>query len=231
MKTSPDGKQYRTVDTEQIVGMLAKDYEQQGDSVIFTLRDGLKYHDGTPITAKEVEMGYRRVYESQGISYFLLTMAAVPDPDNVKALDDKRLRVQMGQRNLLLMKNNTMHNTSAVSTEDVEAHSAPGDEWATKYFKKHLATGNGPYRMTDYKSGDRIVLEAFDGYYGGGAVPAKPKLKKVIQKIVPEATQRVLLLKRGEVDMIMVPPVKELDSLAEDPNLQVLSFPNPRNYM
>jgi peptide/nickel transport system substrate-binding protein len=225
------GITYRGVDTESIVGMLAESYEEKGNSVVFTLRDGLAYHDGTPITAKEVANGYRRVYEAEGISYFLLTMAAVPDPDMVRALDDTRLEIRMKQPNLLLMKNNTMHNTSAVSPKDVSTHKSGKDAWATGYYKKHLATGNGPFKMAEYVPGDRIVLEVVPDYYGGGAVPAKPKLQRVIQKIIPEATQRVLLLKRGEVDMIMVPPVKELDALKEDPNLKVLTFPNPRNYM
>jgi peptide/nickel transport system substrate-binding protein len=230
-KTTEDGTPYQTVDTEQILGMLADSYEEKGNSVIFTLRDGLAYHDGTPVTAKEIETGYRRVYEAEGISYFLLTMAAVPDPDHIRALDEKRIEIRMDKRNLLLMKNNTMHNTSAVSSEDVEAHATGKDRWAVDYFKKHLATGNGPFRMTEYRPGDRIVLEAAPDYYGGGPVAGKPKLRQVIQKIVPEATQRVLLLKRGDVDMIMVPPVKDLDGLAEDANLKVLSFPNPRNFM
>ena len=222
---------YQTVDTENILGMLAESYEEKGNSVIFTLRADAKYHDGTPVTAKEIEQGYRRVYEAQGISFFLLTMAAVPDPDMIRALDERRVEIRMRKPNLLLMKNNTMHNTSAVSSKDVKEHRTGKDPWAVDYFKKHLATGNGPFRMSEYRPGDRIVLEAVPDYYGGGEVPGKPKLKQVIQKIVPEATQRVLLLKRGEVDMIMVPPVKELDALAEDPNLKVLTFPNPRNYM
>ncbi len=230
-KKTDDGKPYQTVDTEQIVGMLAENFDEKGSSVVFTLRDGARYHDGTPVTAKEIENGYRRVYEAEGISYFLLTMAAVSKPDMIRARGGKNVDIRMGKRNLLLMKNNTMHNTSAISIEDVKAHSTSKDPWATEYFKKHLATGNGPFRMTDYRPGDRIVLEAVPGYYGGGDVPGKPKLKRVIQKIVPEATQRVLLLKRGEVDMMMIPPVKELDALEEDPSLEVLSFPNPRNFM
>jgi peptide/nickel transport system substrate-binding protein len=230
-KTTEDGKPYQTVDTEQIVGMLAESFEETRNAVVFALRDGLTYHDGTPVTAKEIENGYRRVYEAEGISFFLLTMAAVADPDMIRARGDKQVEIQMEKRNLLLMKNNTMHNTSSISTKDAKAHATANDPWATEYFKKRLAIGNGPFRLTDYRPGDRIVLEAVPDYYGGGEVPGKPKLKSVIQKIVPEATQRVLLLKRGEVDMMMIPPVKELDALAEDPNLEVLSFPNPRNYM
>jgi peptide/nickel transport system substrate-binding protein len=221
-----NGRAYNTVDTEKILGMLAQSYVRKGNDFVFTLRKGLRYHDGTPLTAKSIEQGYRRVFEAKGISYFLLTMAAVTDPSHIKALDERRVRIRMNQPNLLLMKNNTMHNTSAVEYQEALKHAAHGDKWATQYFKKHLATGNGPFMLEKYTPGDQITLKRWDSYYGG-----KPRLARIIQKIVPEATQRELLLKRGEVDMIMVPPVKDLDSLKQDPNLKVLSFPNPRNVM
>src|SRR5438309_6759405 len=175
-------------------------------------------------TAQVSEDGYRRVFAAQGISYFLLSMAAVPDPDHVKALDDHRVAINMDAPNLLLMKNNTMHNTSSVDIKDVKAHATSSDPWATDYFKKHIAPGNGPFVLSEYVPGDRIVMKANPAYYG-----TKPKLQTVIQKIVPDASERELLIKRGEVDMIMVPPVKDLDGLKQDSGLQVLTFPNPRN--
>ncbi len=221
-----NGVTYPGVDTEQILGMLAQSYVRKGNDYIFTLRKGLKYHDGTPITAKEIVEGYRRVFASKGISYFLLTMAAVPNPAHISAVGHDKVRIHMDQANLLLLKNNTMHNTSAVEYQEVLKHAASGDKWSTGYFKKHLATGNGPFMLDKYLPGDQIALKRFDAYYGG-----RPRLARVIQKIVPEASQRELLLKRGEVDMIMVPPVKDLDGLKHDPNLKVMTFPNPRNVM
>ena len=219
------GVKFMGVDTESINGMLASGYQATANSVIFTLRQGLTYQDGTPITAQLVADGYRRVFESKGISYFLLQMAAVPDPDHIRALDSTRVEIRMDAPNLLLLKNNTMHNTSALDLKDVKAHATSTDPWATDYFKKHLAPGNGPFVLDEYVPGDRIVMKANPNYYG-----TKPKLAKVIQKIVPDANERELLLKRGEVDMIMVPPVKDLNSLKQDSNLQVLTFPNPRNF-
>ena len=206
--------------------MLAESYMRKGNDFIFTLRKGLKYHDGTPITAKEIEQGYKRVFDAKGISYFLLTMAAVTDPSHIKALDTYRVRIHMNQPNLLFLKNNTMHNTSAVEYQEVLKYAASGDKWSTGYFKKHLATGNGPFMLDQYVPGDQIALKRYDAYYGG-----KPRLARVIQKIVPEATQRELLLKSGEVDMIMVPPVKDLDASSRIRTSQVLTFPNPRNVM
>ena len=218
------GVSFTGVDTESIDGMLAESYSTSGNQVIFTLRQGLTYNDGTPITAQIIEQGYRRIFEAQGISYFLLQMAAVPDPSHIKALDDRRVAITMDAPNLLLMKNNTMHNTSALDIKDVKAHATSSDKWATDYFKKNLAPGNGPFMLDEYVPGDRIVLKANPNYYG-----TKPKLAKVIQKIVPDAAERELLIKRGEVDMIMVPPVQDLNTLKQDSGLQVLTFPNPRN--
>jgi peptide/nickel transport system substrate-binding protein len=221
-----NGITYPGVDTEQILGMLAQSYVRKGNDFIFTLRKGLRYHDGTPITAKSIVEGYRRVFASKGISYFLLSMAAVPDPSHITAVGPDKVRIHMDHPNLLLLKNNTMHNTSSVMYQEVLKRAASGDKWATGYFKKHLATGNGPFMLESYVPGDRITLKRWDAYYGG-----KPRLARVIQKIVPEATQRELLLRRGEVDMIMVPPVKDLDGLKGDKNLKVMTFPNPRNVM
>ena len=140
---------------------------RKGNDFIFTLRKGLKYHDGTPITAKEIEKGYQRVFDAKGISYFLLTMSAVTDPSHIKALDTYRVRIRMNQPNLLFLKNNTMHNTSAVEYQEVLKHAASGDKWSTAYFKKHLATGNGPFMLDQYVPGDQIALKRYDAYYGG----------------------------------------------------------------
>ena len=155
-----NGITYPGVDTETILGMLAQSYTRKGNDFIFTLRKGLKYHDGTPITAKEIEQGYRRVFDAKGISYFLLTMAAVTDPSHIKALDTYRVRIRMNQPNLLFLKNNTMHNTSSVEYEEVLKHAASGDKWATAYFKKHLATGNGPFMLDQYVPGRPDRAEA-----------------------------------------------------------------------
>jgi peptide/nickel transport system substrate-binding protein len=220
------GVSFRGVDTESVEGMLADGYEHGKNSYVFTLRDDARFHDGTPVTAKHIVEGYRRVFGAEGISYFLLDMAAVADPGYIRALDDRRVEIRMDKDNLLLLKNNTMHNTSALEYQQVREHASADDKYATGYFKKHVGVGNGPYMFDEYRAGDRIVLKANPRYYGG-----KPKLETVIQKIVPEATERLLLLKRGEVDMVMVPPVKELDGLKENDDLQIATFPNPRNFM
>lgn len=225
-RTLPDGQKYMTVDTGNIVGMLAESWEQDGDVVTFHLRKGLKFHNGDPITAQVIVDGYRRIFEVGGLASFLLTMGSVTEANQFEVVDDLTVKMSMATANNLVNLNNVMHNTSTVDPLEVLANKTDSDPWAGGYFKKTLATGNGPFTLEEYVAGDRIVLKAWDAYYSGRA-----KLDRVIVKVVPDAAQRVLLLKRGEVDMIMIPPIKDLDDLEKDPNIKVVSVPSTQNRM
>lgn len=225
-RTLPNGQTYTTVDTSQIVGMLAESWEQDGNVVTFKLREGLTFSNGNPITADVVVEGYRRIFEIGGLSYFLLTMGAVADASQFEVVDELTLRMTMNTPNNLVNLNNVMHNTSSVDPLEVAEFATDSDEWAGDYFRQNLPTGNGPFVLEEYVPGDRIVLTARDDYYQGRAA-----LDRIIIKIVPDPAQRVLLLKRGEVDMIMVPPIKDLDDLEADPNINVVSVPSTQNRM
>jgi peptide/nickel transport system substrate-binding protein len=225
-KTLPDGTKYMAADTSKIQGMLAESWSQEGNVVTFKLRKDLKFHNGNPITAQTIVDGYKRIFEVGGLSSFLLNMGSVTKPEQFKAVDDLTVQMTMDTPNNLVNLNNVMHNTSTVDPKEVAQFKTDTDPWAGDQFKKNLAAGSGPFMLEEYVPGDRIVLKARDDYYGGRA-----KLDKVIVKIVPDPAQRVLLLKRGEVDMIMIPPVKDLDDLKKDPNIKVVSVPSTQNRM
>ena len=224
-KKLADGTPYMTVDTGNIVGMLAESWKQEGADVIFTLREGLTFADGTPIDAQAIVDGYKRVYEVGGVSTFLLGMAGVTSPDQITVVDERTIKMTADVANNLINLNNVMHNTSAVSPAEMAAN-AGDDGYGKEYFRQKLGVGNGPFIMTEYVPGDRMVFEARDDYYGGRAA-----LDKVIVKIIPDAAQRVLLLKSGEVDMIMIPPIRDLADLEADPNIKVISVPTTQNRM
>ena len=225
-KTLPNGETYTTVDTGNIVGMLAESWEQDGDTVTFKLREGLTFANGDPVNAQAIVDGYKRIFEVGGLSFFLLTMGSVNDGNAFEVVDDLTLTMTMETANNLVNLNNVMHNTSAVSPAEVAEHATNDDPWATEYFRQNLPTGNGPFVLDEYVPDDRVVLSARDDYYDGRA-----KLDKVIVKIVADPAQRVLLLKQGEVDLITIIPIKDLDDLEADPNIKVLSIPSTNNEM
>ena len=70
--------------------------------------------------------------------------------------------------------------------------------------------GAGPYQMVEHQRGSRIVLEAFDKYWGGA-----PSIRQVVFQIVPEASARVALIESGRVGLATQLPMREVQRLAE----------------
>jgi peptide/nickel transport system substrate-binding protein len=220
--TSPDGTAYKTVDTTQIIGMLASDWKMDGANMVFTLRPDATYHNGDPVDAAAMKTGYDRIMESGAISSFLLGMGgAVTGADNFIANDDGTFTIAMSVPNTLTAQNNVMHNTDALNPAEIDANATDSDPWALEYFKANLGIGNGPYKLDSYKPDDSIVLVAADNYYGEA-----PFFKTVIMKIVADATQRVQLLKNGDVDTATKIPFTEYQGLSTDENVKTLSIPS-----
>lgn len=223
----PNGQTYMTVNTDEIVGMLAEEWSMADDGTItFTLREGLTWHNGEPITAQSIVDGYERIFAVGGNASFLLAMGGVDGIEDFAVVDDLTLTMTPSVPNNLVNMNNVMHNTSVLAPGDVAAHATEDDPYATDYFRENLAVGNGPFMLEEYVPGDRIVLTAWDDYYAGRA-----PLDRVIMKIVPDAQQRVLLLESGEVDVALIPPVQELDRLEQNPDINVISVPSTQNRM
>jgi peptide/nickel transport system substrate-binding protein len=76
--------------------------------------------------------------------------------------------------------------------------------------------GTGPFKLSSWKRGERVVLERFDDYYKG-----KAKLKRVIRKIITDVPAGILLLKQGDVDFVSV-SVSELPQVEGAPGVKVL---------
>ncbi|HEY7035566.1 MAG TPA: ABC transporter substrate-binding protein [Thermomicrobiales bacterium] len=220
-KQAPDGSTYKTVDATQINPMLCEEWHWDGNNMVFTMRDGLTYANGDPIDATTMVAGYTRIEEGT-ISNWLIGMGGViKDSSAFQAPDPKTFVIALTQQNPLTPKNNVMHNNSCMDPKEIDAHKTADDPWAKEYFKKNLATGNGPYKLDSYKPGDSITLVANDKYYG-----EQPKFTTVILKIITEPVQRVQLLQKGDVDFATLIPKKQVDDLKADPNLKVLLIPS-----
>jgi peptide/nickel transport system substrate-binding protein len=221
-KTTPDGQPYRTVNTLNIVGMIAESWTYEGSNIVFKIRDGVTYANGNPIDANTTVTGYQRIFDSQAISAFLLGMGgAIVDSTAFEAPDPKTFVMKMSKPNTLIGQNNVMHNTDCIDPKEIEAHATADDPWGLAYFKDNLATGNGPYKLQSYTPDDSLTLVASENYYG-----EQPAFTTVILKIIPDATQRVQLLQQGEVDTATKIPIKEYDSLKADANIKILSIPS-----
>lgn len=86
--------------------------------------------------------------------------------------------------------------------------------------------GAGPYKLVDYQRGSRIVLEAFDKYWGG-----VPPIKNVTFQALTEASTRVAAIESGQVDIAVQLPFREAIRLQSKPDLTVKIYPQAEIYM
>jgi ABC-type transport system substrate-binding protein len=154
-------------------------------SASFTLRKGIKFHNGDPVTPQDVKFSYENYRGAKADVFKKKT-------DRVELVDDRTIR--------FVFKEPFLDFGILFGTANVD-----GAAWVVpeKYYKqvgpdgfKQKPIGAGPYKVVRHEPGVKIELEAFDGYY-------RPvNAKQLVMVSVPESATRVAMLERGEADII-----------------------------
>jgi peptide/nickel transport system substrate-binding protein len=185
---------------------VAESWTESPDGRIydFTLRQGLTFHNGAPVTAENVHFSFWR-YKGASAKQLHAKVQAV------EIRDPQRVRFVL--------------HTPWPDFLTVYAGLASGAGWIVpkQYleqvgddgFKKH-PIGLGPYRFVRIEPGVGLVLEAYERYWR-----KTPAIHRLILKSVPEPTTRLAMLKTGELDLAGLPP-DEAAALQEDPKLRLV---------
>jgi ABC-type transport system substrate-binding protein len=197
----------------QIEPALAESWTQSKDGLTwtFTLRKGIRFHDGTPFDAKAVKNFFDRVLgDEKPFKASLYT----PFVQGAQVVDDSTVRVTLKQPFAAFLFR--------------LAHSAGGivSPAAHQKWGKDLTlhpSGTGPFRFVEWVKGDRVVLERNDAYWGG-----RPLLDRVTVKTVKEDSARVLMLESGDADLILNIPPEDIPRLRKDPRFVIESIPTAR---
>src|SRR6266852_2321288 len=164
---------------------LAESWSMSEDGLTwdFTLRDGVKFHDGEPVTAEDVKFSFER-YRGANQELIKQRVAAIeaPDPRHV------RFKLNKPWSDFLTFYSSASGAGWIVPKKYVEKVGDAG-------FKKH-PIGAGPYTFVSFTPGIELVLEAFDGYWH-----KTPAVKRVVMKSIPDETTRLAALKHGEIDI------------------------------
>jgi peptide/nickel transport system substrate-binding protein len=149
----------------------------------FVLRQGVKFHNGEPVTAEDVKFSFERY---RGAAHALLKngVASVeaPDPRHV------RFKLTKPWPDFLTFYATASGAGWIVPKKYVE-------EIGDANFKNH-PIGAGPYKFVSFTPGVELVLEAFDGYWRKA-----PAVKRIVMKSIPDESTRLAALTRGEVDI------------------------------
>ncbi|MGH9246843.1 MAG: ABC transporter substrate-binding protein [Acidimicrobiales bacterium] len=174
-------------------GLISED----GLTYTFPIREGITFHDGSPLTADDVKFSWDRVLtmdlpEGNG--------SIISDLVATTAVDGSDLVVTLHQRNAAFLSSVvTAAVASIVSQEAVEANGGVVAGQPNEFFASN-AVGSGPYRLTAWNRGENIQLEAFEDYWG------EPARLDVRIDQVPDSDVRALGLQAGDYDSIETDP-------------------------
>ncbi len=195
---------------------LAQSFQMAADGLSWTfkLRPNVRFHDGTPFDAGAVVANIERFAKisprSSSFTNFVMR-DAYGDFEAVEAVDAMTVRIRTSTPTPAMP--NTMANFfsamfSPASFDEKGGFAGSGAPAAT-----------GPYRITEWKRGEYVVLTAFDGYWGG-----PPAVKQITVRALPDPSTRVNALKAGEVDALMdlgaILP-EQADSIKADKSLRL----------
>jgi peptide/nickel transport system substrate-binding protein len=213
---------------EKFVPLVAESWNWSEDKskVIFNIRKGIKCHDGSELTAEDLKYALQRniKVEVGDASFILGTMCGV-DPDKIEAPDDYKLIVPVNPPgNPLIFPALTLRACVVYKGREAMKHATPDDPAATKWMHTNYeGLGMGPFKLAKREEGVQAIFEAFPDYFRG-----KPKIDKLIFKMIPEASQRVMLVTKGVVDIAWEVSPKDARLAIDDPNVNLVVAPSTR---
>jgi peptide/nickel transport system substrate-binding protein len=166
---------------------LAESWKASPDGLTYTfsLRRGVKFHNGDPVTAEDVKFSFAR-YKGTANKLFKERVAGVD------AVDAQTVRFRLKQPWPDFLTFYATPATGAAWIVPKKYVESVGDEG----FKK-APVGAGPYRFVAFKPGVELTLEAYEQYWRKA-----PSVKRLVFRSVPDDTTRLAMLKRGEADVV-----------------------------
>jgi peptide/nickel transport system substrate-binding protein len=218
MKSGPGGVPY--YDRDKIKGELAEDMNLSDMSVTFKLKKNAKFHDGAPVTAKDVKWSLDRAVSVGGFPTFQMAAGSLTKTEQFVVVDDSTVRIDFLKKDKLTIPDLAVIVPSVFNSELLKKNASEKDPWGMEYAKQQTA-GSGAYKVTKWTAGTEVILERNDDWVGGPV----PKVRRVIWRMVPQAGNRRALLERGDADISYELPNKDFQEMKAESKLNVVSIP------
>jgi oligopeptide transport system substrate-binding protein len=202
------------------------DVSPDGLTYTFHLRNNAKWSDGKPVVAKDFEYAWKRAVNPETAAeyanyfYYLKNGEAVNtkklglDELGVKATDDRTLVVTLENVTSYFLQLTAFPTYMPVRQDMVEADKTA---WSTK---PASYISNGPFKLSEWRPKDRIILEKNTNYWKAGDV----KLDRIEFTMIEEATSRLSAYRSGQLDYIEGPPDQEIPTLLANKEAVALPY-------
>lgn len=205
--------------TTEIVPQLATKWDTKDSKTwTFTLKEGVKFHDGTDFNAEAVCANFERWYNFSGgqqnpaVSYYWQAVFGGYKKNDLEGLPEESLyksctavsptevKIELTAPSASFLSALSLPSFAMASPTALEKY---GDDVEVKgetpnftgKFGTEHPIGTGPYKFVSWDRGDKVTLERFDGYAG-----EKAKIKTLIFRAIPNGPDRLQALKSGAID-------------------------------
>lgn len=208
----------RLTEDNQFVGDLADSWKYLDDKTVsFTLKDGVKFQNGDPLTSEDVKFSLESQKKSARVGH-LVSMI-----DSVEVVDDTHFIIHLNTPSNALISSLSHSGSAILDKTYVEGQLAAGKKI------EDAPIGTGPYKFKEWVPGASFTLVKNPDYFDP---ERSAKNEELVFKIIPEESARTIALENGELDLLVSVPtndanrIRENDKLAldESPSTQVEYF-------
>ncbi len=204
--------------TAELEPALAESWQISEDKkrITFTLREGIKWSDGEPLTADDVAFSYNEIYLNEkiptGIRDILRIGTAGVFP-GVKKLDQRRIEFSVPEPfapflryagGIPILPAHALR--ESVQTTDANGNVKFLSTWGTDTDPRKII-GNGPYRMVSYTPSERVIFERNPYYWRkDDKGNPQPYIERIVLQIIENPDTQLLTFRSGELDSFSVTP-------------------------
>lgn len=202
----------RTFAVEPVLASAWK--EISPTQIRFTLRQGVKFHDGSELSADDVVFSIQRAM-AKGSNFTPYTLGI----SSAVKVDAQTVDVLLSGPNPVLLRQMTelriMSRAWAEKNRSLEPQDVKGKD---ENFAHRNAMGTGPFTLESWQPDVRLVLKRNPGWWG----KMEGNVTEVVYTPIKSAPTRVAALLSGQVDMVLDPPPQDLDRLRANPELKII---------
>lgn len=190
----------------KIVPQLAESYEfKTPTELIITLRKGIKFHNGDPLTVEDV------LFSLERMKTIPASEIMISDIKKAEIMDDRTIKLTLYQSSAPILFSLAHPLTSILSKKYVEEK------------KGNISVepmGTGAYKFVSWGDGEKIEAVAFDDYFLG-----RPKIDKLVFRAIAEDSSRLAALETGEVDIAYNMTAMDAGTIEQNKKLTLVSQP------
>jgi len=202
-------------ETETVTPLLAESYSFSDDGLTWTfkLREGVKFQNGDDLTAEDVKYSIDRTMALEaGASYIWYPVEAI------NVVDPLTVEFKLAFNTPLDLVAATGYAAFVYSDQCVDEEN--------NWIEEAKGCGTGPYMLNSSKWGDEVILEKFDGYWGGWQ---ENSFDTVVFKKVAETATRRQMIETGEATITVELPYSDINALKENDDVIVYVEPSLQN--